>query len=182
MHYALQGTHPGKNDMASMRWIVWAAGLVSLAGCGHSHPDQTATAIPKSLSLEAPTDPNDVNAWRAFMTKTVLEVTHDKTIHPYSFVVPPGDAPDAMTRRQSEAMTIHRMLGHTAVPDNMIALTGPDSGKVAEVVATAFKGVPARTTQGLIVLFIGKTAAAPSVKDAVSAAGAQLQVRDLHAP
>jgi hypothetical protein len=168
--------------MESVRWTVGVVGLTLLAGCGHSNPSQTATARTETQQLVAPVNPNDVNAWRTFMGQAILDVTHDKTLHPYSFVVPAGDTADATTRRRHEAMTIHAMLGRTAVPGNMIAFTGPDSTKVAEVVASAFQKLPAHTAQGLTVLFVGTPAVARTVESAVSAAGAQLRVRAMRMP
>ena len=167
--------------MASVRWIVGIFGLTLLAGCGHGNSSQAAASKSQPVQLVAPANPNDVNAWRAFMGQAILDVTHDKTMHPYSFVVPAGDTINATARRRHEAMTIHAMLGRTAVPGNMIALTGPDSIKVAEVVASAFQKLPAHTAQGLTVLFVGTPTAAQTVESVVSASGAQLRVRAMRA-
>jgi len=170
--------------MATMRWVAGLFGLVLLSGCGHgTGATASSTASPAEPAvLVPPTNADDVTAWREFMVKSILSVTHDPKLHPYSFVVPAGDSADVTDRRKSEAMAIRMMLGNTAVPGNMIALTGPDSTKVADVIIEAFKGLPPHAAQGLAVLYVGVPDAADAAKKIVSAAGAELRVRQMRAP
>lgn len=167
--------------MATIRWLAGFAGLALLVGCGHGPASTTIVVSAEPAQLIPPSNPNDAQAWNRFLSKAIVDVTHDAKLHPYSFVVPEGEAADATERRKSEATAIRSMLGHTAVPGNLIALSGPDSTKVAEVVTQAFQGLPAHTAQGLTVLFVGVPAAAESAKKTVSVTGAELHVRAMRA-
>ncbi len=167
--------------------MALAVAAVLLVGCGH-HEDpgtstaSTASAAKPAVPLASPSNPDDAAAWRAFLGKAILAETHDPNVHPYAFVVPGGDSTDAVQQRHGEAMAIRGMLGHTAVPGNMLAVTGPDSSLVVEVIGEAFKDVPARGAQGLTILYVGIPAALTKVPETVKAAGAELRVRAMQAP
>lgn len=171
--------------MRALRMVMGMVLVVaSLTGCDH-HADPAASAgstAKPAVSLVPPPNPDDVVAWRAFLGKAILAETHDPNLHPYAFVVPAGESADVVQQRQGEALAIHSMLGHTAVPGDMLAVTGPDSPYVVEVIREAFKGVPARGAQGLTILYVGRPMVAAKVQDIVKAAGAELRVRAMQSP
>lgn len=158
--------------------------VVLVAGCGHAGGDSstasTTAFVPPELT--PPTNPDDVNAWRAFIGESIQRVTHNPNVHPYSYVVPRGDDADSMDRRKGEAGAIRSLLGRTAVPGNMIALTGPDSAKVSEVIVAAFKDLTPSTARGLTVLYVGTTKDGLAAKATVAAAGARLQIEAMRSP
>ena len=153
----------------------------SVAACSHS-TDPAVDAVPKAAVadlLVPPSRAEDLPAWRAFAGKVILAETHDQDTHPYTFIVPPGDAAVAVEERRNVTSVIHSLLDQTAVPGNMIAVTGADPELTAEVVAAAFHDVPARSVPQLTVLYIGSAAAAEKARGAVHAAGADLRLRVL---
>lgn len=166
------------------RTVALVLAALLLGACGHgadSSTSNTSTAADASQWVP-PANADDVNAWRAFIGKAILAETKDPNMHPYSFIVPAGDTADAVERRKGEAQAIHDMLGRTAMPGNMLALTGPDSEKVAEVINEAFKGAPAQVARGLTVLYVGVPLAAAKSEDVVRQAGAELRVVAMKAP
>lgn len=158
-------------------WLL----IALLAAC--SHPaDPAVDTTPKAAAsdlLVPPARAEDLPAWRAFAGKVILAETHDQDTHPYTFIVPPGNAAVAVEERKNIASVIHSLLDQTAVPGNMIAVTGADPERAAEVVAAAFHEVPARSVPQLTVLYIGSAAGAEKARGAVHAAGADLRLRVL---
>jgi len=156
-----------------------ALAAVLLAGCSRhdTSSDTSVASVAKQEALVPPSNPNDAVAWRAFLGKAILAETRDPKLHPYAFVVPGGDSVEAVERRQGEAMAIRGMLGHTAVPGNILALTGPDSAKVIEVIGAAFKDVPAHGAQGLTIFYVGTSSTTVKAQAIVRAAGAELRAR-----
>jgi|GEM_PF-4921114 len=158
-------------------WLL----IALLAACSHpADPavDTTSKAAASDL-LVPPSRAEDLPAWRAFAGKVILAETHDQDTHPYTFIVPPGDAAVAVEERKNITSVIHSLLDQTAVPSNMIAVTGADPELTAEVVAAAFHDVPARSVPQLTVLYIGSAAGAEKARGAVRAAGADLRLRVL---
>jgi hypothetical protein len=158
------------------------AGAMSLAACGHGSSSGTPKSEAKAVVLVPPSNPEDVEAWRTFMGQALLSVTHDPNLHPYSFIVRRGDDPNAQQDRKNQATAIQMMLKSSVPAGNMIALTGPDSAKVADVINVAFKDPSSSTPRGLKVLFVGVPAKAEAARKAVSAAGAELQVLAVREP
>lgn len=115
----------------------------------------------------------------AFAGKVILAETHDADTHPYTFIVSPGDAAVAVEERGNITAVIHSLLDQTAVPGNMIVVTGADPERTAEVLAAAFHDVPARSVPQLTVLYIGSATGAEKARHAVHVAGAELRLRVL---
>jgi hypothetical protein len=165
--------------------IAYAMGLwlfvPLLVAC--SHPaDPAVDNTPKATAndlLVPPSRAEDLPAWRAFAGKVILAETHEADTHPYSFIVPPGDAMVAVEERRNISSVIHSLLDQTAVPGNMIVVTGADPQRTAEVLAAAFHDVRARSVPQLTVLYIGSAAGAEKVRNAVHAAGADLRLHVL---
>ncbi|MGO4703875.1 hypothetical protein [Dyella sp. 2RAB6] len=105
--------------------------------------------------------------------------THDPDTHPYTFIVPAGDAAMAVEERRNIVSVIHSLLDQTAVPGNMVVVTGADPDRTAEVLMAAFDNVPPRSIPQLAVLYIGSATGAEKAKPAVHAAGAELRLRVL---
>lgn len=151
-----------------------------LMGC--SHPaDPAVDATPRAApnDLVPPSRSDDLPAWRAFAGKVILAETHDPDTHPYTFIVPAGDAAMAVEERRNIVSVIHSLLDQTAVPGNMVVVTGADPDRTAEVLMAAFDNVPPRSIPQLAVLYIGSATGAEKAKPAVHAAGAELRLRVL---
>jgi len=168
--------------MSVARWVMVVVGVMSLAGCGHGSSSGATQTESKAVVLVPPPNPDDVEAWHTFMGQALLSVTHDPNLHPYSFIVRRGDGPNAQQDRKNQATAIQMMLKSSVPPGNMIALTGPDSAKVADVINEAFKDPSSSMPHGLKVLFVGAPATAEAARKAVSAAGAELQVVAVREP
>lgn len=165
--------------------VIMSVAVALLAGCSHHDSDpgiSAASTMTSAAPLVPPPNPNDMVAWRAFLGKAILAETHDSKLHPYAFVVPAGDAAVAAQQRRGEAIAVHGLLGRTAVPGNMLALTGPDSIQVTEVINEAFKDVPAQGARGLTILYIGAPTSAVKAQAIVQAAGAELRMRPMRSP
>jgi len=167
-------------------WMIASTAVCAvLAGCGHGHDDdaihagQTQSAAVDVLT--PPANPNDFGAWRAFIGKVILAETHDANAHPYTFIVPAGDSDESKDTRKSMATAIHGYIGNTAVPENMVVLTGPESDKVAQVIVDAFGDLPARSAEGLVVMYVGVPQAATKAQGALRATGAQFRMKAMRA-
>lgn len=157
-------------------WVLAAL----LMGCSHpADPAVDATSKTATNDLVPPSRPGDLPAWRAFAGKVILAETHDPDTHPYTFIIPVGDAAAAVEERRNIVSAIHSLLDQTAVPGNMIVVTGADPDRTAEVLVAAFDNVPPRSIPQLAVLYIGSAAGAEKAKGAVHASGAELRLKVL---
>ena len=155
------------------RSLLLASLLLSplvLSACKKEAPvaDQAAEA----KVLVAPAKDDDAG-WKAYLPAVVQENMGTITNSPFLYYLPPESDPEfaAKFERQVEAASLAMSRG--VQKGNLLAFGSPASAKMAELIETAFKEVPADTMEGVRILFIGEVADNARVQAALAPTGAE---------
>jgi hypothetical protein len=156
--------------------IIFAlAATFALSACDKQEQAQApAAATPQVAAV--PTNPSDKNAWKQYLVSVVTaNMTGVKSNHPYVYFVPGGDDDAAKTDRQNQLDNVKNVVARGVLPGNLMAFGGPDSKITSDLVTQAFAGVQAGSFKDVIVLFIGASADADTVKQALASSGADVR-------
>ncbi|GLQ47611.1 hypothetical protein GCM10007862_26620 [Dyella lipolytica] len=146
--------------MRKLTLIATAFALTSclaLSACNNSdNQPQVAQQVQK---LTKPADPNDTKAWGAYLGQIVQgNMQGMSASQPYAYMVPAGDTDAIKDARDRQLSDVQDTVARGVLPGNMLVFGGPDSGKTADLITTAFKDAKAGSFKGVIVLFIGDKA------------------------
>lgn len=147
-----------------MRKFALVATTLALTGClalsaCNKQDDTAQQASTQTQKLTKPTNPNDSNAWGAYLSQIVQQNMQGMTAdRPYPYMVPAGDSDDANASRQRQLENVQDVIARGVLPGNMLVFAGPDSGKTADLLTAAFKDAKPGSFKGVIVLFIGDKA------------------------
>ena len=145
---------------------------VALSACSKNEDDQQA-GQQASQQATKPTDPNDVQAWNAYLGQIVQANMQDmKADRPYPYLVPAGDSEDDVARRDRQLSNVQDTVARGVLPGNMLVFAGPDSSKTADLIGEAFAGAKLGAFKDVIILFIGDQADEQRVKDLLAPTGA----------
>jgi Prokaryotic membrane lipoprotein lipid attachment site len=123
-----------------------------------------------------PTNPADKTAWKQYLVSVVTaNMQGVKTNHPYMYFVPGGDDDAAKADRQNQLDNVKNVVARGVLPGNLMAFGGPDSKATADIIVQAFAGAQAGALKDVIVLFIGAAGDLDTVKQAVTASGAEVR-------
>lgn len=150
------------------RLLLTACLALPLAACQDDEQTQQVDKAP----MTAPTG-GDSTQWRAYLSDLVPRHMEGIQNQPYIYLVPDDDIEDfeAQYERLEEKARIDVARG--IVRGNMLAYAGPDSGRVADMVVSAFEEVPENSMNGVRVLFVGDAADSARVEQAVTPAGVE---------
>jgi len=151
---------------------------VALSACGNksADEDQAATAQAATQQATKPTDPNDTQAWNAYLGQIVqANMQGMKADRPYPYLVTAGDSEDDVARRDRQLQNVQDTVARGVLPGNMLVFAGPDSTKTADLIIEAFKGADAGSFKDVIILFIGDQADEQRVKDVLNPTGADVR-------
>lgn len=147
---------------------------LTLSACGKHEESQQDTQ--KQAQVTKPTDPNDTQAWNAYLGQIVQKNMQGMTApNPYPYMVPAGDSPDAVASRERQLSNVEDTVARGVLPGNLLVFAGPDSSKTADLVVTAFSGAKAGSFKDVIVLFIGDKADQQRVEDVLKPTGATIR-------
>lgn len=145
----------------------------ALSAC---NKDQSADGqAAQAAQVSKPSNPKDIKGWQAYLTQIIQAHMQGIQNSPYVYFVPAGDTPDDQAARGRVQDTLNGVVAATVLPGNMIAAGGPDSGKTADVLVTAFKDAQPGSFKGVAVLFIGNAADKQRVQDAIAPSGADFR-------
>ena len=128
---------------------------------------QSAQQAPK------PTDPNDTQAWNAYLGQIVRKNMQGMTANqPYAYLVKAPTDDDAKAQNDRQLQGIKDTVARGVLPGNMLVFSGPNSAATADLVIAAFTGASPGTFKGVIVLFIGDKVDEQRVEDVLKPTGA----------
>lgn len=150
-------------------------GCLALSACNNQQQDgQQQAQQPQQLSK--PSDPNDTKAWGAYLGQIVQKNMQGMSApQPYAYLIPAGDSDDAKDSRDRQLSNVQDIVARGVLPGNLLAFGGPDSGKTADLVTTAFKDAKAGSLKGVIIVVIGDKADEQRVDDVLKPTDAQLR-------
>lgn len=146
-------------------WMVVVLAVAALMGCKKEEEAPKKEAAP----LVVPSDPNDVDSWKKYLSGVVKNNMSGVRSRPYVYFVPAGDTPEVQEQTQRQLEQVQDVVLRGVLPGNMLAFGGPDSAKVANLVADGFKDVRPNSMKGVKILVI-------------AASGDEQRLRDVLAP
>jgi hypothetical protein len=150
-------------------------GCLALTACNKSGDGQQQ-ASQQTQQLTKPTDPTDTKAWGAYLGQIVQGNMQGMSApQPYAYMVPAGDTDDAKDSRDRQLSNVQDTVDRGVLPGNLLAFGGPDSGKTADLLTTAFKDAKPGSFKGVIVLFIGDKADEQRVDDVLKPTNATIR-------
>jgi hypothetical protein len=164
-----------------MRKLTLIATALALTGClalsacnNQQNEGQQQAQQPQQVSK--PSDPNDTKAWGAYLGQIVQKNMQGMTApQPYAYLVPAGDTDEAKDARDRQLSNVQDIVARGVLPGNLLAIGGPDSGKTADVVTTAFKDAKPGSFKGVIVVVIGDKADEQRVEDVLKPTDATIR-------
>lgn len=161
-----------------MRKFVLAAslallGTLSLSACNKQADAPQTEAAAK---LTKPANPNDSAAWNAYLGQIVQANMQGMTAErPYAYLIPAGDDDATKAMYDRQLSNVQDIIARGVLPGNMLVFAGPNSGKTADFITAAFKGVKPGSFKGVIVLFIGDKADEDRVNAVLQPASATIR-------
>ena len=156
--------------MNTMTRLMLIACLVLpvLAAC---KKEEAAQADVKPAMSAPATD--DRQAWVDYLNDVVPRNMAGIANQPYVYLLPGTSAPDFQEQYNRLVEKAQSDVARGIISGNLLAYASPASDRMADLVVTAFDGVPADSMKGVRVLFIGKPADSERVQAAVSPAGVE---------
>ncbi|MDR2872187.1 MAG: hypothetical protein LBV45_06655 [Xanthomonadaceae bacterium] len=154
--------------------IAGALSVAMLTACNQSKPPPSDTADTAAQVLQLP-GPDDDAGWKVYLQTAVEQNLGAISNSPFLYYLPPQSDPEFQIKYERQAESVATVLERGVQKDNMLAFGSPASAKMAELIETAFKPVPADTLKGVRILFIGDAADNERVKLAVTPSGADYQ-------
>jgi hypothetical protein len=149
------------------------AGSLVLSACNKQEDTQQTT---QQAAATKPTDPNDAQAWNAYLGQIVQNNMQGMTAErPYAYMVPAGDDDDAKAKYDRQLQNVQDTVARGVLPGNLLAFAGPNSARTADFVITAFQGAKPGSFKDVIVLFIGDEADKDRVTTALQPTGATVR-------
>jgi hypothetical protein len=164
-----------------MRKLTLIATALALTGClalsaCNNQSDNGQQQTQQAQQLTKPADANDGKAWGAYLGQIVQQNMQGMTAsQPYAFMVPAGDDDASNDSRDRQLSNVQDTVARGVLPGNMLVFGGPDSGKTADLLTTAFKDAKPGSFKGVIVLFIGDKADEQRVEDVLKPTNATIR-------
>ena len=144
--------------------------LPVLAACNKDAGTQTAKI--DAPAVAKPTDPNNENAWNAYITDQVKRHL-DGASSVYAYTLPAPNSQDYDGSFQRQLDKAREDVARGGVEGTLMAFGSADSKKSADLVAAAFEKAGTDTMKGVRVLFIGDAADKDRAEAAVKPSGAK---------
>jgi hypothetical protein len=133
--------------------------------------------------VDKPASPHATRAWASYLSGVARQNSQGVNgSRSAIYFVPAGDDNDASEARQRQLANVQQALSRGVRPGNLIAFGGPDSNASADLVVSAFHGMPAGSCQGAVVLFMGAPSDQARVAAAVQPSGATARFADTSGP
>lgn len=164
-----------------MRKLTLIATALALTGClalsaCNKQEDQGQQQTQQTQQVSKPTDPNDTKAWGAYLGQIVQKNLQGMSApQPYAYMIPAGDSDDAKDARDRQLSNVQDIVARGVLPGNLLAFGGPDSGKTADLITTAFKDAKPGSLKGVIIVVIGDQADQQRVEDVLKPTSATIR-------
>ena len=148
-----------------------------------STPAMNSGAPAQVDHVDKPASPHATRAWASYLSGVVRQNSQGVGgSRSAIYFVPGGDDNEASEARERQLANVQQALSRGVRPGNLIAFGGPDSHASADLVVSAFHGMPAGSCQGAVVLFMGAPADQARVAAAVQTSGATARFADTSGP
>ncbi len=156
--------------MKTMSRLMLVACLVLpvLAGCKKEDASQAQVEAPMSAPAT-----DDRQAWVDYLNDVVPRNMAGIANQPYVYLLPGETAADFQDQYDRLLEKAQSDVARGIIAGNLLAYASPASDKMADLVVTAFDGVPVDSMKGVGVLFIGKAADSDRVQAAVTPTGVE---------
>lgn len=150
-------------------------GCLALSACNNQAQDGQQQAQ-QTQQVTKPSDPNDSKGWNAYLGQIMQKNMQGMSApQPYAYMIPAGDSDDAKDSRDRQLSNVQDIVARGVLPGNLLAFGGPDSGKTADLVTTAFKDAKAGALKGVIIVVIGDKADEQRVTDVLKPTDATIR-------
>jgi len=168
--------HPARTLLLGV--VIGTAGMYALGLHAQSTPiaGPSTSSLGKSSLAPKPIDPHDTVGWKAYLGHLVqMNIQGMSASRPFVYLVDAGDTSDAEAHYAHQLANLADTASRGVQPGNLIALTGANSAKNANLVVAAFKDAKPGSFNDAIVLFIGDKADEQRVNDAIKPTGATIR-------
>ncbi|RDS83088.1 hypothetical protein DWU98_08155 [Dyella monticola] len=150
-------------------------GCLALSACNNGQQGDGQQQA-QQQQVTKPTDPNDTKAWGAYLGQIVQKNMQGMSApQPYAYMIPAGDSDDVKDARDRQLSNVQDIVARGVLPGNLIAFGGPDSGKTADLVTTAFKDAKSGSLKGVIIIVIGDQGDQQRVEDVLKPTDATIR-------
>jgi len=150
-------------------------GCLALSACNNQQQDGQQQAQ-QTQQVTKPSDPNDSKGWNAYLGQIMQKNMQGMSApQPYAYMIPAGESDDAKDSRDRQLSNVQDIVARGVLPGNLLAFGGPDSGKTADLVTTAFKDAKAGALKGVIIVVIGDKADEQRVTDVLKPTDATIR-------
>ena len=157
----------------TIRFAMVLATALLLAACGKEEADPAATQPVAAAPVSAPASTDDA-AWREYLVAVAKQHMQGIRNNPYMYYLPSAQDPEFDAKYARQLENVEGVIARTVLPGNMLAFGSPESGRMADLVETAFTNwAEANAFDGVRVLFIGKQEDRARVEAALQPTGAE---------
>ncbi len=169
----MKHTKKAGNTMNSMlrKLLLVLFTAMAVAGCNKGEEEK-----PKKQPVQVvlPTDPNDIQAWKVYLTGIVQNNMGGVRSRPYVYFIPAvSDDEAAKEEAQRQLEGIQDVVLRGVLPGNMLAFGGPDGARVAFVITESFKDARPNSLKGVKVLVVGNAADEQALTTTLAQGGAE---------
>lgn len=156
-------------------FIALVAGALFLSGCNQKGKVEAAqtqqAAAPVQLAVP---QAGDTQGWKLYLVSVAKQHMDGIRSSPFMYYLPAEDAADFAEQYTRQTDNVAGAVMRGVLPGNMLAFGSPASGKMADLIVSAFTGVQAGSMKDVRVLFIGNSQDIERVKAAVEPSGANV--------
>ncbi|MBB5357044.1 hypothetical protein HDE76_000226 [Rhodanobacter sp. ANJX3] len=158
---------------------TWACLLgLAVASCNHQAADSSLATPPAASAAASPTKPAisaDDTTWGNYLAAQGHIHVKDVSMHPYIYVIPGGDSPQADTRRQEESDSISHAVGPILIPGGLLIIGGPSAQQTSAFITALSKQLKADALRGIVVLVVSEASQEKVVQGALKPTGATIR-------
>jgi hypothetical protein len=155
------------------RLLLIACMVLPFMACKKQEAPQEAVKPPMSAPKT-----DDRTAWVDYLNDVVPRNLAGIPNQPYVYFLPGESASDFQDQYDRLLEKAQSDVARGIISGNLLAYASPASAKMADLVITAFQGVPVNSMKGVRVLFIGHAADSERVKAALAPAGVDFVLVD----
>lgn len=153
--------------------LLIALATLSTMGCSQKNTNgaPASMAAPASVSTvpSGPARPAvtaDDNVWGTYLSQQGKLHGKDIQGHPYIYLIPAGDSPNAIERRTQELDSVTHSIGPIVIPGSLLVLGGPNAQETNQFTIAVPTKIKEHALKNIVVLIVSDT----TQKDAITKA------------